>query len=175
MKRTACLFMTILVVSIFSAKAQQVIKLYEGTVVRIRLNESLDSRISKIGDMVNLESAEDVMVDGTVVIKRGAPAKGVISVVSPAGLLGKKGQLDFTIDYVSAVNGENIRLRFMSSSAGKSRIGGAVAGALVLSPLFLLVKGKNITVEKDKEFTVYVDKDYEFTAKDLKTDRAKLR
>lgn len=165
--------MTVLVISVFSVQAQQVIKLYEGTVVRIRLNESLDSRISKIGDMVNLESADEVTVDGIVVIKKGAPAKGVISVVSPAGLMGKKGQLDFTIDYVTAVNGENVRLRFLSSSAGKSRIGGAVAGALVLSPLFLLVKGKNITVEKDKEFTVYVDKDYEFTSKDLNIEKQK--
>jgi len=173
MKRILCLSMTVLVISVFSVQAQQVIKLYEGTVVRIRLNESLDSRISKIGDMVNLESADEVTVDGIVVIKKGAPAKGVISVVSPAGLMGKKGQLDFTIDYVTAVNGENVRLRFLSSSAGKSRIGGAVAGALVLSPLFLLVKGKNITVEKDKEFTVYVDKDYEFTSKDLNIEKQK--
>jgi len=37
----------------------------------------------------------------------------------------------------------------------------------------MLVKGKNITVEKDKEFTVYVDKDYEFTSKDLNIEKQK--
>jgi len=88
--------------------------------------------------------------------------------MKPSGIGGKKGELNISIDYVSAVNGKNIRLKYSASSGGQSRSGGAVAGALLINPLFLLVKGKNITLEKDKEFSVYVDKDYEFNAKDLK-------
>ena len=165
MKRVLFFFLLSGLVSVIEA---QIVTLFEGTVVRIRLMETLDSRISKEGDMINFEASEDIVVDGITVIKKGATAKGMVLSMKPSGIGGKKGELNISIDYVSAVNGKNIRLKYSASSGGQSRTGGAVAGALLINPLFLLVKGKNITLEKDKEFSVYVDKDYEFNAKDLK-------
>jgi len=153
---------------LISAVDAQVVTLFEGTVVRIRLMETLDSRISKEGDMINFEASEDVIVDGITVIKKGASAKGMVLSMKPSGIGGKKGELNISIDYVSAINGKNVRLKYSANSGGNSRTGGAVAGALLINPLLILVKGKNITLEKDKEFSVYVDKDYEFNAKDLK-------
>lgn len=147
--------------------SQQTLTLFEGTVVRIRLMETLDSRISKEGDMINFEASEDVAVDGVVVIKKGAVAKGMVLSIKSSGIGGKKGELNISIDYVTAVNGKNIRLKYSATSSGQSRSGGAIAGALLINPLLILVKGKNITLEKDKEFSVYVDKDYEFNVKDL--------
>jgi hypothetical protein len=35
--------------------------LQEGTVVKIKVNENLDSRVSKVGDMIYLEEAEDFL------------------------------------------------------------------------------------------------------------------
>lgn len=146
----------------------QTITLFEGTIVRVRLMETLDSRISKEGDMINFEAVEDVIVDGVTVIKKGASAKGMVLSIKKSGIGGKKGELSISIDYVTAVNGKNIKLKYSASSAGESRSGGAVAGALLINPLLILVKGKSATIEKDKEFNVYVDKDYEFNLEDFK-------
>lgn len=52
--------------------------LYEGTVVRVRLIETLDSRTASVGDMVTLEVADPVAVDGVVVIELGAKVTGKV-------------------------------------------------------------------------------------------------
>jgi len=150
-----------------STYCQQAISLSEGTILRVRLLETLDSRISKNGDMVNLEASEDLVVNGFVVVKKGAKVTGMVTDASAAGIGGKKGSLNLSIDYVQAVSGKNIKLRYASSSSGKSRSVGVVAAAVVVNPLLILIKGKSVTIEKDKEFSVYVDKDYEFNEKDF--------
>jgi len=135
--------------------------LQEGTIVKIKMNENLDSRVSKVGDMVSMEVSEDVVVDGVVVIKKGSSATGRITVAEPAKWAGQKGKLDFEIDYVKGIKDRNIKLRASSSNNGQSRMGGVIAAAAIINPLFLLMKGKDITIAKDQIFSSYVDKDYE--------------
>lgn len=156
-----------------SIKAQTV-TLQEGTVVRVELLETLDSRLAKVGDLVNLRVDEDVEVDGVVVIKRGTEATGRVTVSQASKMLGKKGMLDFTIDYTKTVTDKNIRLNTTTNGgSGKSFTGGVIAAAAIVSPIFLLAKGKNVTVEKGRVFSAYVDKDYELTfgAKDESADK----
>lgn len=144
-----------------SLTAQNAITLQEGTVVRVELLETLDSRLVKVGDLVNLRVDEDVEVDGVVSIKRGTEVTGRVTVSQPSKMLGKKGTLDFTIDYTKSVTGRNIHLNTTANGGdGKSYTGGAIA-AVIVSPLFLLAKGKNVTVEKGKVFSAYVGQDYE--------------
>jgi len=144
-----------------SLTAQNAITLQEGTVVRVELLETLDSRLVKVGDLVNLRVDEDVEVDGVVSIKRGTEVTGRVIVSQPSKTLGKKGTLDFTIDYTKSVTGRNIHLNTTANGGdGKSYTGGAIA-AVIVSPLFLLAKGKNVTVEKGKVFSAYVGQDYE--------------
>jgi hypothetical protein len=150
--------------TIFHSNAQRKVSLQEGSTVRVRILETLSSASSKAGEQVNMEVSEDVLADGKIVIARGAKAIGTITVSEPSKMMGKKGKIDFTIDYVTDVNGKNIRLRSAVKNEGKGSQGGVIAAAVIINPLLIFIKGKNITVEKDKIFPVYVDRDYEIVA-----------
>jgi hypothetical protein len=153
-----------------STQAQSPIILQEGTVVQVQLLETLDSRLAKVGDLVNLRVNEDVEVDGVVVIKRGTEATGRVTISQASKMAGKKGMLDFTIDYTKTVTGKNIRLNTTTNGGdGKSYTTGVIAAAAIVNPLALLIKGKNVTVEKGKLFSAYVGQDYELTLKSSET------
>ena len=76
----------------------------------------------------------DVMADGRAVIKADAPGSGQIT-------------LAIRPSVVQAVDGQMITLTGAgTSSAGSSSVGPAVALAVVVSPLFLLHKGKEASI-----------------------------
>ena len=56
-----------------------------GTRVRVRLDEDLGSRISQPGQTFDATVADDVVVDGQVVIPRGAHAEGTVIDAKPLG------------------------------------------------------------------------------------------
>ena len=135
------------------------VKLQDGTQVDIVTTELITSKSAKEGDQVIFQMAEDVLVDGKVVIKAGSVVKGQITEAEHAKILGKAGKLDFSLDYGKTVDGQNIRLRSSKSFEGTDKQGGVIAAAYFFAPL-LFIKGKDVTIEKGKRFTVYVDRDY---------------
>ncbi len=141
-------------------KSQNQILLQEGEIIQVMLNEILDSRLSKVGDQVNFEVAENVMVDSVIVIEKGALVIGTIVHIKEANFAGVEGQLEFSIDYVVAIDGQNIRLRSFQELDGESRTEEVIVAAVLLHPLFLVFKGKEATVEKGTLFSAYVDMDY---------------
>ncbi len=58
--------------------ASQVVDLPEGTLIRVRLDQDLGSKISRPGDNFGATVAEDVQVNGQTVIQRGARAEGTV-------------------------------------------------------------------------------------------------
>ena len=112
-------FLSCFLLSFFVTINAQTVTLYEGTVVRVRLDETLDSRVSQVGETVNMEVAEDVEVNNTVVIRRGTKVVGLITVAKPANFAGQKGKLDFSVDYIQLSNGRNIKVRYTNSNDGK--------------------------------------------------------
>lgn len=143
----------------FVAQAQTTLQ--EGTVVQVRLLETLSSGTCNQGEIVNLEVVEDVTVNGKVVIAKGAKVTGAVVLCQPKRSMGRKGELDFTVDYVVAVDGQNIRTRSMAGGDGKDRVGGIVAAAAIVTPFLLFVKGKDVVIEKGTTFSVYVDQNYQ--------------
>ena len=73
--------------------------------------------------------------------------------------MGKAGLLNFSIDYLIAPSGKNVRLTSDIKSKGATKTGAAVTEALLLTPLFLLKKGKNTVFTKGQVFKVFVSKD----------------
>lgn len=140
--------------------------LHDGTPVRLRTTRLLSSKDAKTGETVDFEVLEDVKVNGIVVIPRESFALGTVTQAKPNGRLGKGGKLDMTIDSVRIVSGEKVPLRAVKEIRGDNRTG-TMTGALVASgllffpaaPIFLFIKGKNITIPKGTEFTAYVTGD----------------
>ena len=145
------------------AEDAQNLKLSEGTVVRVRITENIQTRKKggvKVGEIINFNVVNDVNVNGRIVIRQNAAGTGTITVAKRAKSFGRKGSLDFTIDYVDAVDGQKVPIRSTSKAvAGKGRKGVMAATVLFVSVLGVFIRGKQAIVEKGTEFDVYVDRD----------------
>lgn len=130
--------------------------LNEGTVLRVRLMETLDSRTADEGDLINFEIADDVSVNGVVVVKSGAKVTGSVMDAQKSGML-KKARLSFTMDYAQAVDGQNIPLTSPGINRGGKTVGtGGLVAAAAISPMLIVIPGKNVIVKKGQEYNVYV-------------------
>ena len=58
-------------------------------------------------ERVDFETANDLYAGSVVVIEKGALAWGKVIQPQPKKSFGRSGKLDFTIDYVKAVDGQN--------------------------------------------------------------------
>jgi len=147
--------------------AQQIVphtlKIADGTIVRLSLLDNLSSATSQEDDPVNLEVTEDVKVGDLVAIPRGATARGHVVEVESRKRLGRAGKLNFSLDYVKAPDGTNVRLRASSARKGEDKTGTVIIGSVVLSPLFMIMRGNDVNIPKGTSFNAYVDGDREIT------------
>jgi hypothetical protein len=147
--------------ALMAQSAPSSIKIQDATAVHLSLSQSLSSATNKVDDPVAFEVTEDVKVGEVVAIPKGSTAAGHVVDVEPRRRLGRAGKLDFAIDNVKAPDGSNVRLRASSVRKGEDKSGTVIAGTLLLSPLFLLMRGKDVTIDKGTALTVYVDGDRE--------------
>jgi hypothetical protein len=127
------------------------------------LSDSLSSATNHEDDPVNLEVTEDVKVGDAVAIPRGATARGHVVEVEPKRRMGRAGKLNFTLDYVKTPDGTNVRLRASSARKGQDKTGTVIVGTVLVSPLFLIMRGKDVNIPKGTSFNAYVDGDREIT------------
>jgi hypothetical protein len=144
----------------------EVVLLQDGIPVRMRLGHTISSADAKTGDNVDFEVLDDVAVNGTVVIPRGSTALATITEAHSKKSMGRGGKLDVNIDYVRLPSGEKAALRGVQDAKAGGHVG-AMTGAIVATsivffpaaPLFLFIKGKDITIPKGHEITVYTNGD----------------
>ena len=137
------------------------IKIQDATALRLILSESLNSATNNVDDPVRFEVTEDVKSGDAIVVPKGSTAVGHVVEVEPKRRMGRAGKVNFTIDHVKAVDGSNVRLRASTTRKGEDRTGAVIIGSAVLSPLFLIMRGKDIEIPKGTPFTAYVDGDRE--------------
>lgn len=134
------------------------IALPEGTRVKLVLLDELKSNKLGKGDVVRYALREDLLgPNGQVLIPKGTPAVGVVNEAKGARSMGRKGKLEFTADSIGTATEAKIPLRSMQTVDGKSKTGTVVALSLLISPLGLFMKGKNITVERGEVIEAYID------------------
>ena len=138
----------------------------DGTPVRLRLRQNLSSADAQVGQTVDFELLEDITVNGTVVASRGSAALATVTEARAKGRMGKGGRLNVNIDHLRLINGERAALRAVRDAKGDGRAG-AMTGAIVATsivffpaaPLFLLMKGKDITIPQGTQITAYISGD----------------
>jgi hypothetical protein len=134
----------------------------EGTIIVVKSIADISSKTAREGDLVDFITAEDVKIDGIVVIKENSRVSANVEDAEHAKSLGKQGSLTLKFSNVKTTNGQNVPLRSVRGTAeGKSTIGSTVALSLVLSPLFLLKKGKEVKIPAGKQMEAYVSRDTE--------------
>jgi Caspase domain len=139
---------------------QKTVRLQEGTTIRLILKDELSSKTAAVGDVVELEVNEDVVVEGWIVIKAGTPVKAEITEASKAKMLGKQGKIDFIANFTTSVDNQNIRIRSSKKFEGKNKTTGVVAAAVIIAPVALIFKGKEAKLPKGTLFNGYVDNTY---------------
>ncbi|MGC9948623.1 MAG: PEGA domain-containing protein [Bryobacteraceae bacterium] len=139
----------------------------EGTPLRVRINRTVSSADAHPGDNVDFETLDEIKVGDFIVVPRGSTAMATVTAAQAKRRMARGGKLDMTVDYVRLPSGEKLPLRGIQNSKGGGHTGamaaGMVATAIVFwpaAPLFLLVHGKDITIPKGHEVTVYTNTDY---------------
>jgi len=137
----------------------------EGTKIRLRLEQTVSSGTAEEGHTVEFAVAEAVSVNGVVVIKDGARATGTVTQAVGKRRMGRAGKLDFSIDRVTAADNQWVPLRYTvrkkSGDSHSVRTGIITAGVAVAfwpaAPAVLLLRGKDIVINKGTPFEVFTD------------------
>src|SRR5437588_7013552 len=110
-----------------------------GTVITVRLNDAVGTKISQSGQTFSATVAQPVEVNGTTVIPDGAEATGTVVTATPAGRFKGGSVLQLKLDSVT-INGKPRRVETSAvtrSEKGKGKRtatmvgGGAGVGALI--------------------------------------------
>src|SRR5262249_31014647 len=137
------------------------IRIPDATALRLSLSEPLSSATNEVDDPVRFEVTEDVKVGDFVAIPKGATAVWHVGEVETKRRLWRAGKLNFSIDHVKAVDVTSVRLRASSTRKGDDKSGTVIVGTVLLSPLFLIMRGKDINIAKGTAIVAYVDGDRE--------------
>lgn len=130
----------------------------DGAEIRLRLIQAVSSATAKVDDKIRLEAVDGLLVNGRAVIAQGASAVGTITEAQNKKSFGRRGHLNFTIDVVKAVDGQNIRLRTSTKKVeGDESYVKAGVVTYLTGPFGALVKGKDVVVEAGTEYTIYID------------------
>jgi hypothetical protein len=82
-------------------EAGQMVTVQSGALVRIRVNQPLDSGHSKPGQRFDGVVVNDVVADGAVAIPRGASVEGVVVDAKSSGTLAGRGELSLQLTQVT--------------------------------------------------------------------------
>jgi hypothetical protein len=122
-----------------AAPVESYVQLPAGTVVRVRLNQTLDTAQNESGDRFEATLNAPVAVKGDVVIPKGTTFSGHVTTSRPSGRLKGRAYLGVALDSFE-LNGAKYRIatgtHTVASTAHKKRNlgfigGGAGAGALI--------------------------------------------
>jgi|SRR5882724_1627193 len=124
--------------------------LRSGTVIHLKLIKTLSSAGAKLGDRVDLEVAEDVVIDGIAVVAKGAAAVGTVTDVETKKHLGHGGKLGVSLNSVRLASNDNAPIRGYQEAQGANSTAGAVLP---------MVSGKDVAFAPGTAFTAWVDGD----------------
>jgi hypothetical protein len=141
---------------------QQVVEnvLRTGAPVPVALSEALTTRGKhlRVGQIVRLEVAQDVMLNGRLVIPARSPVEGVLTEVRNKGMWGKSGAIRLHINSVN-INGTTIRLTGDMDTRGETGTAGVVGALVVLPVAGFFVTGTSAEMPLNMPGRAFLDQD----------------
>jgi hypothetical protein len=131
-----------------------------GAPIPVVLSQALTTKGKnlKVGQRVQLEVAQDVLLNGQVVVPARSPVEGVLTHVRNKGMWGKSGAIQLQIKSVN-INGSNIRLKGDMDSRGETGTAGVV-GAIVALPIAgFFVTGTSAEMPLNMPGRAFLDQD----------------
>jgi hypothetical protein len=131
-----------------------------GAPVPVVLSEFLTTKGKrlKVGQRVQLEVAQDVLLNGRVAIPARSPVEGVITEVRNKGMWGKSGGIHLQMRSVN-INGTNIRLKGDMDSRGETGTAGVVGALVVLPVAGFFVTGTSAEMPLNMPGRAFLDQD----------------
>lgn len=139
-----------------AAKAPEIleVKIAGGTPVEVELTYVVSSDDAVEGRVVLLTVAQDVVVDGVTVFQKGAEAHARVTTVKEPGFMGRPpGQISWTMEYLTAVNGNQVPANFFSKEMVANPISSVMGAA---GPTWEFKKGKPAVVAAKTKFQTVV-------------------
>jgi secreted trypsin-like serine protease len=136
-----------------------------GTQVPIHVVGTVSSASLKDGDTFQFQAAQDVVVNGMIVVRSGSLGSGTIHDVDHAGGNGHSGSLTLNFDWIYAVDGGRIHLASATQKQAEEDRKGASSTATIigfatfgLGGLFghNLAHGREVTVDEKKILNAFV-------------------
>jgi hypothetical protein len=142
-----------------ATQAQMPGQLTPETTVKLVLVDRLHSGSSREGDRINFRVDEEIAdANGQVLVRKGTAAYGTITKSRRSKGFGRRGLLDFSVDYTTAVDGQRVPLRCNGGKAGKSGSKGALATTMFVSAVGgFFIKGSNVSLEPGVTLMAFVD------------------
>jgi hypothetical protein len=131
----------------------------DGTEFAVVTTEEISSKTATEGDALSFKVAEDVKINGHVVIAKDTLVKGVVASAKKAGMMGKGGNLGIRVESTTTVDNQKIKLRSSKGKEGEDKTGTTVALVVLFGPLGFLKHGKNAVIKPGTNIKVYTDEE----------------
>ena len=131
----------------------------DGTEFTVVTIDEITSKTAAEGDQLNFKVAEDVKIDGQVVIAKDTLVKGIVAQSKKAGMMGRGGSLGIRVESSTTVDNQKIKLRSTKGKEGDDKTGTTVALVVLFGPLGFLKKGKNAVIKPGTSIKVYTDEE----------------
>jgi hypothetical protein len=141
------------------APASYILK--QGTQIRFTVVSPVNSKEHRVGKRIEMQVADNIIVNDKIVLAKGTPAFGELTLSSPSGAFGKSGKMAGRLLYIQ--NGkENIPVTGNFDDRGASGTTATVAVAIVAGVFSAFVKGKNAVLEAGTEIIGNIERDVKF-------------
>ena len=131
----------------------------DGTEFTVVTTEEISSKTATEGDALSFKVAEDVKINGHVLIAKDTLVKGVVANAKKAGMMGKGGNLGIRVESTTTVDNQKIKLRSSKGKEGEDKTGTTVALVVLFGPLGFLKHGKNAVIKPGTNIKVYTDEE----------------
>jgi hypothetical protein len=140
-------------------KAENVKLIPDGTEFTVVTVDEISSKTASEGDPLTFKVAEDVKVDGQVVIAKDSIVKGIVATAKKAGMMGRGGSLGIRVESTMTVDNQKLKLRSTKGKEGDDKTGTTVALVVLFGPLGFLKHGKNAVIKPGTQIKVYTDEE----------------
>jgi hypothetical protein len=135
------------------------VTLPDNTPLKVLLRDPLYSKKldkDSTGKTVNFEVAVDVVVDGSILVRRGALATGHLTNVQKTKKAGRHAAIEFAFDSVTAVDGQKVPVSAPNEQARGGRHSQAMSNAEQVGILTLFVKGTDVFIRAGTTYDLEV-------------------
>lgn len=140
---------------------QDEIVVTEGTPINVVTVKEVTSKDAKPNDPVEFTVAEDLVINGHVIVRKGTPSVGSVINAEKGGYLGKSGKLGVQVESTTTTDGARLKLRAAKGREGDDKTTSTMVLTMI-NPAFLFRKGSDAKITPGTVVTVYVAEEKRF-------------